>query len=73
VAVALLAMAAAALAVSGSISRHVVELFLIGLPALLLGTWAGFAFYGRLNEEMFRKFVLMLLLASGLFLIASVK
>jgi uncharacterized protein len=71
VSVALLLMSFAGLAVSGSISRPIVELFLIGLPALLLGTWAGFALYGRVNEEMFRKIVLMLLLASGLFLLAS--
>ncbi len=70
-AVALLLMSAMALAATGSISRHTIELFLIGLPALLVGTWAGFAFYGRLNEAMFRKIVLMLLLASGVFLIAS--
>jgi uncharacterized membrane protein YfcA len=71
--VALLAMSAAALAASGSIGRHTVELFFIGLPALALGTWGGFALYGRLNDEMFRKIVLMLLLASGLFLLMSFK
>ena len=71
VSVALLAMGAAALAASGSIDRHTVELFFIGLPALALGTWAGFALYGRIDDEKFRKIVLMLLLASGLFLLAS--
>ncbi len=70
-AVALLAMSAAALAATGPISRHVIELFLIGLPVLALGTWAGFALYGRLDEATFRKIVLMLLLASGLFLLVS--
>jgi hypothetical protein len=71
VSVALLAMSAAALAASGSIGRHTVELFVLGLPALFFGTWAGFALYGRLNDETFRKIVLMVLLASGLFLLAS--
>ena len=71
VSVALLAMSAVALAASGSFTRPIVELFFIGLPALAAGTWAGFALYGRVNEEMFRKIVLMLLLASGLFLLAS--
>jgi uncharacterized membrane protein YfcA len=71
VSVALLVMAAVALAVSGSISTRIIELLAIGLPGLLLGTWAGFALYGRLNEDMFRKIVLMLLLASGLFLLMS--
>ena len=47
------------------------ELFLIGLPALLLGTWAGFALYGRIDEGMFRRIVLWLLLASGIFLLAT--
>ena len=70
-AVALLAMSAVALAATGPISRHTIELFLIGLPALALGTWAGFALYGRLDEAAFRKIVLMLLLASGLFLLVS--
>ena len=70
-AVALLAMSAAALAATGSISRHVMELFLIGLPVLALGTWAGFALYGRVDEATFRKIVLVLLLMSGLFLIVS--
>ncbi len=69
--VALLAMAGTALAATGSISRHTIELFLIGLPALAIGTWAGFALYGRLDEVTFRKIVLMLLLASGLFLLVT--
>lgn len=69
--VALLAMSAVALAATGSITRHAVELFLIGLPVLAAGTWAGFALYGRLEEATFRKIVLMLLLASGLFLLVS--
>jgi uncharacterized membrane protein YfcA len=70
-AVALQVMAAAALATTGPTSRHTVELFLVGLPALAAGTWAGFALYGRLDDALFRRIVLMLLLASGLFLISS--
>src|SRR5262245_37034205 len=70
-AVALLLIAGITLAASGSITRPIVEVLLIGLPGLLLGTWAGFALYGRLDEETFRKFVLALLLASGLFLLMS--
>jgi uncharacterized membrane protein YfcA len=71
VSVALLAMSATVFGVTGSISRHAAELFLMGLPALALGTWAGFALYGRLDEATFRKVVLMLLLVSGLFLLMS--
>ena len=41
------------------------KLFLIGLPALALGTWLGFKLYGRLDDATFRKAVLVLLLISG--------
>lgn len=68
-AVALVMMSAIALAATGTITRHTVELFVIGLPALALGTWAGFALYGRLDEATFRRVVLVLLLLSGLALI----
>ena len=44
-------------------------LFLIGLPALALGTWAGLKLFGRLNDAAFRRIVLVLLLASGLSLV----
>ena len=71
VSVALLGMSAAGLAATGSISVGTVMLFLIGLPAVALGTWAGFSLYGRIDEEAFRKIVLWLLLAAGIFLLAS--
>jgi uncharacterized membrane protein YfcA len=38
----------------------------IGLPALLAGSWLGFRLFGRINETAFRKIVLALLPASGL-------
>jgi len=72
-AVVLLFIAGMTLAASGSITRPIVDLLLIGLPGLLLGTWAGFAFYGRLNDETFRKAVLALLLVSGSFLLMSLR
>jgi len=72
VSVALLAMSAIALGATGSIALNTVYLFLAGLPALALGTWAGFRLYGKIDDEMFRKLVLWLLLAAGLFLLASV-
>ena len=71
VSVALLAMAAIGLGATGSIALKTVYLFLIGLPALALGTWAGFRLYGKIDDEIFRKVVLWLLLAAGLFLLAS--
>ena len=64
-------MSATTLAATGSVTGHIVLLFLIGLPALAAGTWAGFALYGRLDEAMFRNVVLMLLFVSGVFLIVS--
>ena len=71
VGVATFAMSAAALGTTGAFAANTVSLFLIGLPALLAGTWLGLALYGRLDEDGFRRIVLLLLLASGLFLIAS--
>jgi uncharacterized membrane protein YfcA len=41
-------------------------LFLLGLPALALGTWAGLQLFGKLDDAAFRRVVLVLLLISGL-------
>jgi uncharacterized membrane protein YfcA len=54
----------------GSVTSDTVRLFLIGLPALLAGSWLGLRLYGRLDEAGFRKVVLLLLLASGAALVA---
>jgi uncharacterized membrane protein YfcA len=54
---------------TGAISADTVRLFLIGLPALLAGSWLGLRLYGRLDEAGFRRLVLVLLLASGLALV----
>jgi uncharacterized membrane protein YfcA len=51
---------------AGLITRETVNLFVLGLPALLAGLWVGFKLYGRLNEPAFRKVVFALLIASGL-------
>jgi uncharacterized membrane protein YfcA len=51
---------------TGSITRDTIRLFLIGLPALLAGSWLGLKLYGELNEAGFRRVVLILLLVSGL-------
>jgi len=50
---------------TGSITTDMTRLFVIGLPALLAGSWLGLRLYGRLDEAGFRKVVLILLLASG--------
>jgi uncharacterized membrane protein YfcA len=65
VGVATFAMSAAWLGGQGSMSRDMLWLFALGLPALLLGTWAGMKLYGKLDENQFRKVVLVLLLVSG--------
>ncbi len=71
VSVAMLSMSAFALGATGSIAINTVYLFLTGLPALALGTWVGFRLYGKIDDEMFRKIVLWLLLAAGLFLLTT--
>ena len=50
---------------TGKIGAETGGLFLLGLPALALGTWAGLKLFGRLNEANFRRIVLILLLLSG--------
>ena len=70
VAVAIFLMSAVWIGARGAITADIVKLFLIGLPALFVGTWLGLKLFGRLNEAAFRKIVLVLLLASGVMLIA---
>lgn len=69
--VAMQAMCALALGATGSVARETVELFVLGLPVLLAGSWIGLRLYGRLDQAGFRRIVLVLLLASGLPLIAT--
>ncbi|HYI31412.1 MAG TPA: sulfite exporter TauE/SafE family protein [Bradyrhizobium sp.] len=69
VAVAIFLMSALWIGGRGAITPDTVKLFLIGLPALLAGTWLGLKLFGRLDEVAFRKVVLVLLLASGAVLI----
>ena len=71
--VALLGMCALAIGVTGSVARETVQLFLLGLPVLVAGNWVGFKLYGRLDEAGFRRIVLILLLASGVPLIATLR
>jgi uncharacterized membrane protein YfcA len=57
---------------TGSIARGALSLFLIGLPAVALGTWTGLKRFGRLNETAFRRVVLVLL-ASGIALLLRLR
>jgi uncharacterized membrane protein YfcA len=70
VAVAIFLMSALWIGAKGAITPDTIKLFLIGLPAVFAGTWVGLKLYGRLDEASFRKVVLVLLLASGVLLIA---
>jgi hypothetical protein len=65
VAVAIFLMSAVWIGARGAVTVDTVKLFLLGLPALLIGTWLGLKLFGRLDEASFRKVVLVLLLASG--------
>jgi uncharacterized membrane protein YfcA len=64
-------MIAISLSVAGVITADTLKLYVLGLPALLAGLWLGFKFYGKLDDATFRKVVLLLLLCSGLALIAA--
>jgi uncharacterized membrane protein YfcA len=56
---------------AGFVTPGTAELFVIGLPVLVVGTLLGWAFYGKLNEASFRKVVLSLILVSGVMLLAT--
>ena len=68
-----LLMCALALGTTGSITRETLMLFLIGLPVLFAGNWVGLRLYGSVDEATFRRIVLILLLASGIPLIAALR
>jgi uncharacterized protein len=69
VAVAIFLMSALWMGGKGAITPDTIKLFLIGLPALLAGTWLGLKLFGRIDEATFRKIVLALLFVSGVVLI----
>src|SRR5216684_3775769 len=68
VAVATFLMSALWIGAKGAITADTAKLFVIGLPALLAGTWLGLKLYGRIDEATFRKIVLALLFISGVVL-----
>jgi uncharacterized protein len=69
-AVATFLMTIAAFGGVGIITLDTARLFIVGLPALLVGSWLGWMLYGKLDETAFRKVVLVLLLVSGVTLAA---
>jgi uncharacterized protein len=60
-----------ALGGAGLVTPATTRLFLFGLPALIAGTVFGWSLYGRLDEAVFRKIVLVLLLLSGLAIVGT--
>lgn len=54
------------------ITSDILTLYLLGLPALLVGLGIGFALYGKLDDLSFRKTVLVLLLLAGFILIVPI-
>ncbi len=64
-------MIAISLSVAGGITIETLRLYLFGLPAVLAGLWLGFKCYGKLDDSTFRKVVLVVLLCSGVALIAA--
>jgi len=56
---------------AGMFEPGTLRLFLVGLPALAVGSALGWMLYGKLDEPAFRRVVLVLLLASGAGLIAT--
>jgi hypothetical protein len=59
----------ATLSVAGAVTTETVKLYLLGLPAMLAGTWVGLKLYGKLDDAVFRKIILILLLVSGVSLV----
>jgi len=57
--------------VAGSYTADTVKLYGIGLPFMVAGIWIGFKLYGTINDETFRKAVLILLLLAGVSLFVS--
>jgi uncharacterized membrane protein YfcA len=62
---AVLSLAMAAMAIAGQIDASVLGVAAICLPATLASAWFGARLYGSISEAMFRRVVLVLLLASG--------
>lgn len=56
---------------TGAITADALKLYGLGLPFMLAGLWSGFKLYGTIDDETFRKTVLVLLLLAGLSLIAT--
>ena len=52
-------------AVAGFVTRELLLAAAIALPASMVGSWIGFAVYGRLSDWLFKQAILALLFVSG--------
>jgi uncharacterized membrane protein YfcA len=59
-------------AASGLTTGVVIRNFIVSIPTLLAGTWLGSMLYGRFREEGYRRVMLVLLGALGVFTLARV-
>ncbi|WP_027521237.1 sulfite exporter TauE/SafE family protein [Bradyrhizobium sp. Ec3.3] len=59
-------------AAAGTITRDTLVLYALGVPFMVAGLWSGFRLFGKIDDDTFRKTVLVLLLFAGLSLIVSV-
>lgn len=66
-----LALAGAAQATAGFVTAEVGRLVLVALPGTLIGAWLGRRTYIRLGERRFDRLVLVLLLLSGVSILAG--
>jgi len=57
--------------ITGAITAETLKLYVLGFPFMLAGLWIGFKLYGTIDDETFRKAVLVLLLLAGLSLIVT--
>ncbi|MGI9382184.1 MAG: sulfite exporter TauE/SafE family protein [Methyloligellaceae bacterium] len=68
---AILSAAVVAFGTAGLLTRELLWLALLTLPATLIGIWIGRRLYGRVDDAQFQKIVLALLTISGLVLVVS--
>jgi uncharacterized membrane protein YfcA len=65
VAVAVFLMSALWLGANGTVTAETAKLFVMGLPCVMAGTWLGLKLFEYIDEAMFRRIILALLLVSG--------
>src|SRR5882672_251631 len=51
--------------ITGAFTPETIKLYGLGFPFMLAGLWSGFKLYGTIDDETFRKVVLVLLLLAG--------